>query len=208
MDEKTPRRIVFATNNAHKLAEVRDIMGKEWEVLSLSGIGCHDDIPETGATLEENALIKARGVKERYGIDCFADDTGLEVDSLGGEPGVHSARYAAMAGAGAADHDSGANTALLLQKLQNKEGEGRKARFRTVIALEFEGEEHLFSGAVEGEITASPAGEAGFGYDPVFRPEGESLTFAQMGEEKKNSMSHRRRALDRLTAFFRNRPQT
>lgn len=201
MDEKTPRKIVFATNNAHKLAEVRDIMGKGWEVLSLAEIGCHDDIPETGSTLEENALIKARWVKERYGYDCFADDTGLEVDALGGEPGVHSARYAALADTRAHDHDAQANTRLLLSRLADKND--RRARFRTVIALEFEGEEYLFEGKVEGEITREPSGKAGFGYDPVFRPEGENLTFAEMGEERKNGMSHRRRAVDMLTAFFR-----
>lgn len=201
MDEKTPRKIVFATNNAHKLAEVRDIMGKGWEVLSLAEIGCHDDIPETGSTLEENALIKARWVKERYGYDCFADDTGLEVDALGGEPGVHSARYAALADPQAPDHDAQANTRLLLSRLADKND--RRARFRTVIALEFEGEEYLFEGKVEGEITREPTGKAGFGYDPVFRPEGENLTFAEMGEERKNGMSHRRRAVDMLTAFFR-----
>lgn len=203
MDDMTPRKIVFATNNAHKLAEVRDIMGPGWEVLSLAGIGCHDDIPETGSTLEENALIKARWVRERYGFDCFADDTGLEVDALGGEPGVHSARYAALAGGGASDHDAAANTRLLLSRLEGKAD--RRARFRTVIALEMDGCEHLFSGAVEGEITEAPSGDAGFGYDPVFRPEGEELTFAAMGEEKKNGMSHRRRALDRLMEFFGSR---
>lgn len=202
MDNQMPCKIVFATNNAHKLTEVRAILGGSRQVMSLADIGCHDDIPETGDTLEENALIKARCVKERYGYDCFADDTGLEVDTLGGEPGVHSARYASLADAGATDHDSSANMALLLKRMEGKSD--RKARFRTAIALVTDREEKLFSGAVEGEITTEPAGVAGFGYDPVFRPLGESLTFAEMGEEKKNSMSHRRRALDRLMEFFEN----
>ena len=195
-----PRKIVFATNNAHKLQEVRSILGERWEVLSLNEIGCHDDIPETGSTLEENALIKARWVKERYGYDCFADDTGLEVEALGGAPGVYSARYAAEFDPSAESHDSAANMRLLLKNMEDKDN--RRACFRTVIALEMDGKEHLFAGRVDGEITRAPEGEGGFGYDPVFRPEGETLTFASMGENKKNSMSHRRRGVDALMAFF------
>lgn len=196
---KLPDKIVFATNNAHKLKEVREIIGNRCELLSLSDIGCHDDIPETASTLEGNALIKARWVKERYGFDCFADDTGLEVDTLGGEPGVKSARYAASYGE-SADHDSKANMKLLLRKLDGISD--RTARFRTVIALLARGEEHCFEGKVEGCITLEPGGTDGFGYDPVFRPEGCALTFAEMSAAQKNSLSHRRRALDAMTAFL------
>ncbi|MBJ2195249.1 RdgB/HAM1 family non-canonical purine NTP pyrophosphatase [uncultured Duncaniella sp.] len=196
---KLPEKIVFATNNAHKLKEVRDILGSRCEILSLSDIGCHDDIPETAPTLEGNALIKARWVKEKYGFDCFADDTGLEVNALGGEPGVKSARYAASYGE-SADHDSKANMKLLLKNLDGRND--RTARFRTVIALLIGDEEKCFAGKVEGCITETPSGTDGFGYDPVFRPEGCELTFAQMGAEQKNSLSHRRRALDAMTAAF------
>ncbi len=194
---KLPEKIVFATNNAHKLKEVRDILGSRCEILSLSDIGCHDDIPETAPTLEGNALIKARWVKEKYGFDCFA--TGLEVNALGGEPGVKSARYAASYGE-SADHDSKANMKLLLKNLDGRND--RTARFRTVIALLIGDEEKCFAGKVEGCITETPSGTDGFGYDPVFRPEGCELTFAQMGAEQKNSLSHRRRALDAMTAAF------
>ena len=166
---KLPEKIVFATNNAHKLKEVRDILGSRCEILSLSDIGCHDDIPETAPTLEGNALIKARWVKEKYGFDCFADDTGLEVNALGGEPGVKSARYAASYGE-SADHDSKANMKLLLKNLDGRND--RTARFRTVIALLIGDEEKCFAGKVEGCITETPSGTDGFGYDPVFRPEG------------------------------------
>ncbi|MDE5940957.1 MAG: non-canonical purine NTP diphosphatase [Muribaculaceae bacterium] len=193
-----PEKIVFATNNAHKLKEVREIVGDRCQILSLGDIGCVDDIPETASTLEGNALIKARWVKERYGFDCFADDTGLEVDALGGEPGVRSARYASAACG--ADHDSEANMRLLLANMNGVSD--RKARFRTVIALISGGEEHCFEGIVEGEITCIPMGKDGFGYDPVFRPAGKSLTFAEMGADEKNSLSHRRRALDKLMEFF------
>ena len=196
---KLPEKIVFATNNAHKLKEVRDILGSRCEILSLSDIGCHDDIPETAPTLEGNALIKARWVKEKYGFVCFADDTGWEVNALGGEPGVKSARYAASYGE-SADHDSKANMKLLLKNLDGRND--RTARFRTVIALLIGDEEKCFAGKVEGCITDAPSGTDGFGYDPVFRPEGCELTFAQMGAEQKNSLSHRRRALDAMTAAF------
>lgn len=192
---KLPAEIVFATNNAHKLAEVREMVGPGCRILSLADIGCHDDIPETASTLEGNALIKARWVKERYGYDCFADDTGLEVDSLNGAPGVHSARYAAEC-TGAQSHDSSANMRVLLA---NMEGHTlRTARFRTVMAVIIGSEERCFEGRVEGTIINAPEGTDGFGYDPVFIPVGETLTFAQMSAERKNSMSHRRRALDSL----------
>lgn len=193
---KLPKEIVFATNNAHKLHEVREIVGSDCRVLSLAEIGCHDDIPETADTIEGNALLKARWVKERYGYDCFADDTGLEVDALGGAPGVRSARYAAQEGG--ADHDSQANMRLLLRQMEGKTD--RCARFRTVMALILDGREHLYEGKVEGTITEGPRGNDGFGYDPVFLPQGESRTFAEMSADEKNSLSHRRRALDAMLA--------
>ena len=193
---KLPKEIVFATNNAHKLQEVREIVGSDCRVLSLAEIGWHDDIPETADTIEGNALLKARWVKERYGYDCFADDTGLEVDALGGAPGVRSARYAAQEGG--ADHDSQANMRLLLRQMEGKTD--RRARFRTVMALILDGQEHHYEGKVEGTITEGPRGNDGFGYDPVFLPQGESRTFAEMSAGEKNSLSHRRRALDAMLA--------
>lgn len=184
-------KIVFATNNAHKLDEIRSIAGESLEVLSLSDIGCHADIPENENTLEGNALAKARYVKEHYGYDCFADDTGLEVEALSGAPGVHSARFAP-----GTDHDSQANMTYLLSLLEGKEN--RKARFRTVIALILEKEETLLDGIVEGEILKSPQGNSGFGYDPVFKPNESDRTFAQMTAEEKNAISHRGRATSKL----------
>jgi XTP/dITP diphosphohydrolase len=198
-------KIVFATNNQHKLQEVRHILGQRVEVLSLNDIGCHDDIPETGATLEENARQKAEYIWQNYHCDVFADDTGLEVDALGGEPGVYSARYA---GEG---HDSEANMAKLLQKLGDNDH--RSARFRTVIALIQKKDvcpcgctsirqEHLFEGIVEGEITRQRSGVGGFGYDPIFRPDGYEQTFADLGEEVKNQISHRARAVKKLCDYL------
>ncbi|MCI5783175.1 MAG: non-canonical purine NTP diphosphatase [Bacteroidales bacterium] len=184
-------KIVFATNNAHKLDEIRSIAGESLEVLSLSDIGCHADIPENENTLEGNALAKARYVKEHYGYDCFADDTGLEVEALSGAPGVHSARFAP-----GTDHDSQANMTYLLSLLEGKEN--RKARFRTVIALIAGKEETLLDGIVEGEILKSPQGNSGFGYDPVFKPNESDRTFAQMTAEEKNAISHRGRATSKL----------
>lgn len=181
-------KLVMATNNAHKLEEIRRIAGDSLEVLSLADIGCHDDIPETGSTLEENALIKARWIKEKYGYDCFADDTGLEVDALGGAPGVYSARYAGES------CDSSANMARLLRELEGVEAAKRTARFRTVIALIRKGETKLVEGRVEGVITTEAAGDSGFGYDPIFMPEDSGLTFAQMDADAKNAISHRGRA--------------
>lgn len=188
------RKLVFATNNAHKLREVAEIVGDGFEIVSLKEIGCHDEIPETADTLEGNALQKARYIHERYGLDCFADDTGLEVDALGGAPGVYSARYA---GPG---HDSRANMRKLLHELEGIEE--RKARFRTAIALILDGKERIFEGIVEGSITKEPRGEAGFGYDPLFAPEGHGETFAEMGEELKNTISHRARAVAKLADFL------
>ena len=205
-------KIVFATNNAHKLAEIRQILGDSIEVLSLKDIGCDADIPETGQTLEENAKQKAHYVYERYHLDCFADDTGLEVDALGGEPGIYSARYASME-AGALSHDSEANMSKLLLKLG--ENNNRKARFRTVIALIQKRnvcpcgctsvtQEHLFEGIVEGEITRERSGHEGFGYDPIFRPDGYDKTFAELGADVKNQISHRARATQKLADYLLN----
>ena len=188
--------IVFATNNAHKLSEIRAILGEDFRILSLADIGCHDDIPETADTLEGNALIKARWVKERYGFDCFADDTGLEVAALGGRPGVHTARYAFPD-----RHDPVANTRKLLAELDGQTD--RSARFRTVIALVQGTDETLFEGIVDGRIAPEERGTEGFGYDPVFEPEGLGLTFAELGVETKNSMSHRARAVKRLAEDLR-----
>lgn len=207
-------KIVFATNNLHKLQEVRQILGDSFEVLSLKDIGCDVDIPETGQTLEENALQKARYVYDNYHIDCFADDTGLEVEALNGAPGVYSARYAAMEPTGSdtpKSHDSEANMARLLRELSDKDN--RKAHFRTVIALIQKKDvcpcgctsikqEHLFDGIVNGEITTERSGVEGFGYDPIFRPEGFEHTFAEMNAEQKNSISHRGRATAKLAEYL------
>lgn len=193
------QRLVFATNNVHKLQEVRQILGDAFEVVSLAEIGCYDDIPETEPTLEGNALIKARWVAEKFGCSCFADDTGLEVDALGGAPGVRSARYAASEGE--SGHDSQANMRLLLRNLAGVAD--RRARFRTVMALVREdGSELTVSGKVEGSIIEEPRGADGFGYDPVFVPEGDNRTFAEMSAEEKNAVSHRRRATEALLAVL------
>ena len=188
-------KLVFATNNKHKLQEVRDIVGDRVEVLSLADIGCYDDIPETADTLQGNALIKARHIYEKYGFDCFADDTGLEVEALDGAPGVYSARYA---GEGC---DSEANMRKLLENLTGKTN--RNAQFRTVIALIINGEEMLFNGIVKGSIATEKNGDSGFGYDPIFVPEGHSASFAQMSSEMKNSMSHRFRATQQLSDYLK-----
>lgn len=189
--------LVFATNNAHKLSEIRAILGNELHILSLADIDCHDDIPETADTLEGNALIKARWVKERYGYDCFADDTGLEVAALGGAPGVHTARYAY-----ADRHDPEANTLKLLKELNN--ANNRTAQFRTAIALIMDGKEMLFEGIVRGEIATEKRGTEGFGYDPVFIPENcNGLTFAELGVEVKNKVSHRARAVAKLVEYLK-----
>ena len=188
-------KLVFATNNSHKLEEVRQILGDRFEVLSLSDINCHDDIPETGDTFQDNALQKARYVKEHYGYDCFADDTGLEVKALGGAPGVHSARYAG-------DHDSEANMTKLLRELEKKQD--RSAQFRTVVALILNGQEVLFEGIVKGTIaTERHYGQTGFGYDPVFIPQGFDKTFSQMSPESKNTVSHRGRAVRKLADYLK-----
>jgi len=221
-------RIVFATNNQHKLSEIRQILGSRVEVLSLKDIGCNADIPETGSTLEENALQKAQYVYDNYHIDCFADDTGLEVDALAGAPGVYSARYAAMGSATAPapspsvaspspsvasaavgcaaavpqpkDHDSETNMARLLRELG--ENNNRHARFRTVIALIQHGEVHEFEGIVNGVIIRERRGGEGFGYDPIFQPDGYDKTFAELGTDIKNQISHRARATAKLCDFL------
>lgn len=189
------KKLVFATNNAHKLEEICAILGDKVEILSLKDIHCEADIPETADTLEGNAKLKAEYIHAHYGLDCFADDTGLEVEALGGAPGVYSARYA-----GGDGHDSEANMKKLLAELDGKAN--RKAQFRTVICL-MEGEEiHLFEGIVKGEIIREKRGASGFGYDPVFVPEGHTETFAEMGAEEKNKISHRARAVQRLCDFL------
>ena len=186
--------LVFATNNAHKLDEVRKITQGLVRIVSLNEIGCHDDIPETADTLEGNALLKARYVAQRYGCDCFAEDTGLEVEALDNAPGVYSARYA---GTG---HDSEANMRKLLREMEGKNN--RKARFRTAIALIRKGHEQLFEGIVNGSITTEKRGDSGFGYDPIFQPEGFEGTFAQLGDDVKNAISHRALACQKLAAFL------
>ena len=188
-------KIVFATNNKHKLEEIKDILGKDFEIVSLAEIGCHEDIPETGLTLEENARQKSTYIVEHYNHDCFADDTGLEVDALNGEPGVHSARYAE-----GTDHDSEANMRKLLSKMSNVKD--RTARFRTVISLIINGVEHQFEGRVEGRIATEKHGTEGFGYDPIFIPEGYNKSFAELGEEVKNQISHRARAVKKLAEYL------
>lgn len=189
-------KLVFATNNQHKLDEVRKITTGYTEIVSLSDIDCHDDIPENANTLEGNALQKARYIKEHFGYDCFADDTGLEVEALDNAPGVYSARYA---GPG---HDSEANMNKLLHEMEGQTN--RKARFRTVIALILDGKEYLFEGIVNGTIIQEKRGGSGFGYDPLFMPDNYSQTFAEMGNEVKNQISHRAEAVKKLTAFLSN----
>ncbi len=183
-------KIIFATNNAHKLSEVSALLGSEFELVTPRDCGITEDIPEDAPTLEGNALQKAHYLKAKTGLDCFADDTGLEVEALGGAPGVRSARYATDG------HDFEANNRLLLKNLEGKES--RKAQFRTVIALLQGDEEYLFEGVVTGEITEQHSGDQGFGYDPIFSPEGSNCTFAQMSPSQKNAISHRGRAVEKL----------
>ena len=205
-------KIVFATNNEHKLSEIRAILGPKFEVVSLADIGCHEDIPETGATLEENALMKAEYIYDKYHLSCFADDTGLEVEALNGAPGVYSARYASLESVATESqqtlsHDSEANMDRLLRELENNNN--RKARFRTVIALIQKKDVcpcgctsikqiHKFEGIVNGEIIREKRGGEGFGYDPIFQPEGYNKTFAELGTYIKNQISHRARAVQKL----------
>ena len=189
------RKLVFATNNAHKLEEVAAILGDKVELLSLNDIDCHTDIPETAETLEGNALLKSSFIYRNYQLDCFADDTGLEVEALNGAPGVYSARYAEDEG-----HDAQANMRKLLHELEGKEN--RKAQFRTAISLILDGKEYLFEGVIKGEIIKEKRGDSGFGYDPIFKPEGYEQTFAELGNEIKNKISHRALAVQKLCEFL------
>lgn len=188
-------KIVFATNNAHKLSEVAQVVGDKFELVTLRECGITEDIPENEPTLEGNALAKARYVYSRTGLNCFADDTGLEVDALNGEPGVRSARYATDG------HDDEANKRLLLERMQGVEN--RAAQFRTAVALIMDGKEYLFEGIVRGDIACEEHGAGGFGYDPLFLPEGGALTFAEMSAEAKNEISHRGRAVRKLAEFLK-----
>lgn len=192
-------KIVFATGNRNKLKEIQAMIGSRAELSTPADHGITEDIPEDQPTLEGNALQKARYIYEKTGLNCFADDTGLEVEALGGEPGVYSARYAAVNGAGEG-HSSADNMALLLKRLEGQAN--RRARFRTVIALLLDGKEYTFEGIVNGEITQERSGTDGFGYDPVFRPEGYTETFAEMALDLKNSISHRGRATAKLIEFL------
>lgn len=188
-------KLVFATNNKHKLDEVRKITSRHpVEIVSLADIDCFDEIPETADTLEGNALQKVLYIREKFGMDCFADDTGLEVEALNNAPGVYSARYA---GPG---HDSEANMKKLLHEMEGKEN--RKARFRTVIALVWNEKTYTFDGIVNGTITTTKRGENGFGYDPIFIPEGYEQTFAELGNDIKNQISHRAKAVEKLDEFL------
>lgn len=188
------KEIVFATNNKHKLDEVRKIANGKLHILSLSDINCHEDIEETGTTLEANALIKARYVKDNYGYDCFADDTGLEVEALEGLPGVYSSRYAGEA-CRPADNMNKLLTVL-------KDVDNRSARFRTVIALILKNDDYYFEGIINGMITLEERGKAGFGYDPIFQPKGYNQTFAELGDDIKNNISHRALAIIKLMKFL------
>ena len=190
----TSMKIIFATNNAHKLSEVQAVLGPDFELVTPRSVGITEEIPEQQDTIAGNASQKARYVHDRTGCDCFADDTGLEVEARGGAPGVHSARYATDG------HDFAANNRLLLKNLEG--ATDRRAQFRTVISLILNGEEHLFQGVVEGRIIDREEGHEGFGYDPLFIPDGYDKTFAQMSTEEKNEVSHRARAVRKLAAYL------
>jgi len=189
-----PLKLVFATNNCHKLDEVSHKIGDHFELLTLNDIGCTEDIEETGTTFEENAAIKSKYVYNKYHLNCFGDDSGLVIDALNGEPGVYSARYAGEHG------NHAANIKKVLTKLEGVEN--RKARFVTMISLIWEGKEHIFEGVVEGVIRHETTGTGGFGYDPIFQPDGYEITFAEMSMDEKNKISHRARAMENLIAFL------
>ncbi len=189
-------KIIFASNNKNKVQEIQNQVPKSIQIVTLEEIGCTEDIAETGTTLEENAIIKANYITEKYGLPCFADDTGLEIDVLNGEPGVYSARYAGE------DKNADKNMDLVLQKLDT--ATNRKAQFKTVIALNINNEQHLFTGIVEGEIRNEKTGTNGFGYDPIFEPENLGKTFAEMTIDEKNKLSHRGRAVEQLIQFLIN----
>ena len=188
-------KLVFASNNAHKIKEIQSMLPHSIEILSLADIGCTEDIPETADTIEGNAILKANYVTQKYGFDCFADDTGLEVTALNGEPGVYSAIYSGA-------RCNADNITKLLDKLQKKTD--RSAQFKTVIALNIDGKQQLFTGLAKGEITLEPKGDKGFGYDPVFRPVGFDLTFAEISPQEKNRISHRGKATRQLIDFLKN----
>ena len=188
------KKLVFATNNLHKLNEVSTILENKIELLSLNDINCHIDIPETSNTLEGNALLKAQYIYSNYKLNCFADDTSLEVEALNGEPGVYSARYAGDI------HNSEANMLKLLHNMENKEN--RQAQFRTVISLILDETEYQFEGIIKGKIITEKRGSSGFGYDPIFIPEGYDKTFAELGDEIKNKISHRAQAVNKLCKFL------
>ncbi len=190
------KKIIFATNNPHKLKEIKEILGDGFDIVSLKELGFSGDIPETGKTLLENASQKSHFIYDKYGGDCFADDTGLEVDALNGEPGVYSARYA---GENCSYSD---NVNKLLKEMEGKSD--RRARFKTVISLILDDKEYFFEGTVEGKITEQPRGDSGFGYDPVFMPDGYNITFAEMSPEEKNKISHRGKAVKKLVEFLKN----
>jgi XTP/dITP diphosphohydrolase len=192
-------KIVFATNNANKIHEIQSMLPKSIEIISLESIGCHEEIPETADTIEENAIMKANYVTKKYGYDCFADDTGLEVEVLNGEPGVYSARYAGE------QKSAEDNMDKLLVNLENSTN--RNAQFKTVITLNLKGKQYLFTGIAKGVITLEKNGNQGFGYDPIFRPEGYQETFAQLSLETKNTISHRGKATLELIAFLNQNPQ-
>jgi XTP/dITP diphosphohydrolase len=190
-------KIVFASNNKNKIIELQSMLPKSVTILSLESIGCHEEIPETAPTIEGNAILKANYVTQKYGYDCFADDTGLEVLALDGAPGVYSARYAGE------QRNPEDNMNLLLKNLTDKET--RAAQFKTVIALNLNGEQHLFTGIAKGEITLKKIGNQGFGYDPIFQPEGFTETFAQLPLELKNEISHRGKATKQLLMHLSNK---
>jgi len=188
-------KLVFASNNKNKIAEIQQLIGDKFEIVSLEEIGCTEDIPETADTIEGNAILKAQYVYEKYGLSCFADDTGLEIEALNGEPGVYSARYAG-------EHkNAGDNMALVLQKLESQTN--RSAQFKTVIAFNFGSEHFLFEGIVKGTITPVKRGNEGFGYDPIFQPEGFDVTFAEMSMQQKSTISHRGKAVEKLVNFLK-----
>ncbi len=189
------KSIVFATGNEHKLREVKELLGNSYQIISLADLGYTDDIPETGDSFSANALIKAEFVRQHFGKDCFSEDSGLEIDALNGAPGVYTARYAGP------NRDPDANMDLVLEKLQGVAN--RAARFRTVIALIWEGETHYFEGTVEGTIAMQKDGVKGFGYDPIFVPQGYDRTFATFSPEEKNAISHRGQAVAQLVAFLK-----
>lgn len=191
----TKRKLIFVTNNPHKLEEIRKIVGERIEIYSLKEINCLEEIPETADTIRDNAIMKAQYVAEKYGVDCFADDTGLEVSALGGAPGVHTARYASAEG-----HDTIGNMQLLLQNLEGETD--RSAQFVTYIALIIKGEIRTFEGICKGTILTQMQGNEGFGYDPIFQPEGFEKTFAQMSSEQKNAVSHRGKATRKLIEYL------